>query len=100
MYEKYYGLKEKPFSLTPDPDFLFENDHFRRAFDNIIYGIKRHEGFATIVGDVGTGKTTFCWALLGRLDQSIRTVLILNLFLTEEDMLQAILQDFGVRFTS
>jgi len=97
MYEKYFGLKEKPFSLTPDPEFLFENEHFRLAFDNIIYGIKRHEGFATIVGDVGTGKTTFCWALLGRLDQNIRTALILNPMLTGEDMLKAILQDFGVR---
>ena len=97
MYEKYYGLKEKPFNLTPDPEFLFENEHFRGAFDNIIYGIKRLEGFTTIVGDVGTGKTTLCWALLGRLDKSVRTALILNPLLTEEDMLKAILQDFGIR---
>ncbi len=97
MYERYYGLREKPFSLTPDPEFLFLNEYFRVALDNVIYGIKRHEGFTVIVGDVGTGKTTFCWALLGKLDKSIRTALILNPLLTEEDMLKAILQDFGIR---
>jgi general secretion pathway protein A len=97
MYERYYGLKEKPFSLTPDPEFLFVNKHVRGALDNVIYGIERQEGFAAIVGDVGTGKTTLCWALLGKLDKNIRTALILNPLLNEEDMLKAILQDFGVR---
>jgi general secretion pathway protein A len=97
MYERYYRLKEKPFSLTPDPEFLFINKHFRGALENVIYGIERQEGFTTIVGDVGTGKTTLCWALLGKLDKNIRTALILNPLLNEEDMLKAILQDFGVR---
>jgi len=97
MYERFYGLKEKPFSLTPDPEFLFVNKHFRGALDNVIYGIERQEGFTAIVGDVGTGKTTLCWALLGKLDKNIRTALILNPLLNEEDMLKAILQDFGVR---
>jgi general secretion pathway protein A len=97
MYERYYGLKEKPFSLTPDPEFLFLNKHFRGALDNVIYGIQRQEGFTTIVGDVGTGKTTLCWALLSKLDKSIRTALILNPLLSAEDMLRAILQDFGVK---
>jgi general secretion pathway protein A len=96
MYERYYGLQEKPFSLTPDPDFLFVNEHVRGAMDYVIYGIERQEGFAAIVGDVGTGKTTLCWALLGRLDRNIHTALILNPLLNEEDMLKAILQDFGV----
>jgi len=97
MYERYYGLKEKPFSLTPDPEFLFVNKQFQAAFDNILYGIKRHEGFTTIVGDVGTGKTTLCWSLLGKLKKNVRTALILNPLLTEEEMLRAILQDFGVK---
>jgi general secretion pathway protein A len=97
MYEQYYGLKEKPFSLTPDPDFLFVNEQFREVLDTVVYGIQRHEGFTVIVGDVGTGKTTFCWALLSRLGAGIRTALILNPTLTEEDMLKAILQDYGIR---
>ncbi len=97
MYEQFYGLREKPFSLTPDPEFLFVNRHFRGALEKVLYGIKRHEGFTAIVGDVGTGKTTLCWALLGRLEKRIRTALILNPMMTEEDMLRAILQDFGIR---
>ncbi len=97
MYEQYYGLKEKPFSLTPDPDFLFLNKDFREALEQLLYGIRRREGFTVLVGDVGTGKTTLCWALLGRLERNVRTALILNPLLTEEDMLRAILADFGVR---
>ncbi len=97
MYEKFYGLKEKPFSLTPDPEFLFINERFRGALDNVLYGIERHEGFTAIVGDVGTGKTTLCWTLLGKLGREIRTALILNPLMTEEDMLKAIIQDFGIQ---
>ena len=64
MYEKFYGLKEAAFNLTPDPAFLFLNKRSQEALDLILYGIERREGFAVIVGDVGTGKTTLCWALL------------------------------------
>ncbi len=98
MYESFYGLKEKPFSLTPDPEFLFMNQQHRGAFDQILYGIQRREGFTVIVGDVGTGKTTLCWSLLGKLDtKSLRTAIILNPLLSEEEILKAILQDLGVQ---
>jgi general secretion pathway protein A len=97
MYEKYYGLKEKAFSLTPDPSFLFLNKRSKDALDQILYGIERREGFALIVGDVGTGKTTLCWALLDRLARkNIRTALIQNSMLSETDILKSILQDLGV----
>jgi general secretion pathway protein A len=98
MYEKYYGLKETAFNLTPDPAFLFLNKRSRDALDHILYGIERREGFALIVGDVGTGKTTLCWALLERLARKdIRTALIQNPMLSETDILKSILQDLGVR---
>jgi general secretion pathway protein A len=98
MYERYYGLKERAFSLTPDPAFLFLNNRSKAALDQILYGIERREGFALIVGDVGTGKTTMCWALLERLQRKdIRTALIQNPMLSETDILKAILQDLGVR---
>ncbi len=97
MYEKYYGLKEQAFNLTPDPAFLFLNKRSKEALDQILYGIERREGFAVIVGDVGTGKTTLCWALLERLQRNdIRTALIQNPMLSETDILRAILQDLGV----
>jgi general secretion pathway protein A len=99
MYESFFGLREKAFNLTPDPDFLYLNGRTREAFDNILYGIERREGFAVIVGDVGTGKTTLCCALLDRIEgrQNIRTVLIQNPMLSELDILRSILQDLGVR---
>ena len=98
MYEKFYGLKEAAFNLTPDPAFLFLNKRSREALDLILYAIERREGFSVIVGDVGTGKTTLCWALLERLaKKNIRTALIQNPMLSETDILRAILQDLGVR---
>jgi general secretion pathway protein A len=98
MYEKFYGLKEAAFNLTPDPSFLFLNKRSKDALDLILYGIERREGFALIVGDVGTGKTTLCWALLERLARkNIRTALIQNPILSETEILKSILQDLGVR---
>jgi general secretion pathway protein A len=97
MYETFYGLKEPAFSLTPDPAFLFLNKRSKDALNTILYGIERREGFAVIVGDVGTGKTTLCWALLERLARKdIRTALIQNPMLSETDILKSILQDLGV----
>ncbi len=98
MYEKFFGLKEAAFSLTPDPSFLFLNKRSKDALDHILYGIERREGFALIAGDVGTGKTTLCWALLDRLSRkNICTALIQNPMLSETDILRSILQDLGVR---
>ena len=97
MYEKFYGLKENPFSLTPDPEFIFLNKNYQAAFDQVLYAIRRREGFTVITGDVGTGKTTLCWALLGRLADELQTALVLNPMLSAEDMLRAILQDFGIK---
>ncbi len=98
MYENFYGLKETAFNLTPDPAFLFLNKRSKDALDLILYGIERREGFALIIGDVGTGKTTMCWALLDRLaKKKICTALIQNPMLSETDILKAILQDLGVR---
>ena len=98
MYEKFYGLKEAAFNLTPDPSFLYLNKRSKEALDLILYAIQRREGFSLIVGDVGTGKTTLCWALLERLSRkNIRTALIQNPMLSELDILKSILQDLGVR---
>ena len=98
MYENFYGLKEAPFNLTPDPAFLYLNRRCKDALERILYGIKRREGFAVVVGDVGTGKTTLCWALLDRLaSQNICTALVQNPMLSEIELLKAILQDLGVR---
>ena len=96
MYESYYGFSEKPFSLTPDPKYLYRSESHGNAFDLLQYAIHRREGFVVVTGDIGTGKTTLCRALLEQIDRTTFTALVLNPFLTEEDLLKRILQDFGV----
>jgi len=96
MYETYFGLSEKPFSLTPDPKYLYRSQPHGNAFELLEYAISRREGFVVVTGDIGTGKTTLCRALLEQIDCTTFTALVLNPFLTEEDLLKLILQDFGV----
>jgi general secretion pathway protein A len=96
MYENYYGFVEKPFSLTPDPKYLYKSESHANAFELLQYAVRRREGFVVITGDIGTGKTTLCRAVLGQLNRKTFTALILNPFLAEEDLLRLILQDFGV----
>lgn len=96
MYEEFYGFTEKPFSLTPDPKYLYKSESHASAFELMQYAIRRREGFAVITGEIGTGKTTLCRALLDQLDQRTFTALLLNPFISEEDLLRLILQDFGV----
>jgi general secretion pathway protein A len=96
MYEDYYGFTEKPFSLTPDPKYLFKSASHASAFELLQYAVRRREGFVVITGDIGTGKTTLCRALLDQIDRKTFTALVLNPFLSEEDLLRLILQEFGV----
>jgi type II secretory pathway predicted ATPase ExeA len=96
MYEQYYGLNEKPFNLTPDPKYLYRSQSHAGAFELLQYAIQRREGFVAITGDIGTGKTTLCRALLEQIDRRTITALVLNPFLSEGDLLKRILQDFGV----
>jgi type II secretory pathway predicted ATPase ExeA len=96
MYESYYGFTEKPFSLTPDPKYLYRSESHANAFDLLQYAVRRREGFVVVTGDIGTGKTTLCRALLEQIDRTTFTALVLNPFLSEEELLKRVLQDFGV----
>ena len=92
MYQEFYGMKEKPFVLTPDPQFLYLGEGHRTALESLIYGINQREGFMVIVGEVGTGKTTICRSLLEKLNGEVKAALIFNSLLTEEELLESILQ--------
>ncbi|MBA4394179.1 MAG: hypothetical protein C0407_11555 [Desulfobacca sp.] len=97
MYERYFKLKEKPFRITPDPHFLYLSEKHAEALDHLYYGITQGEGFMVISGDVGTGKTTIIRSLLERLDDpKIQTAIVLNPLLDIDDLLKAILEDFGL----
>jgi general secretion pathway protein A len=96
MYEVYFRLREKPFSLTPDPEFLFLSESHQQALDHLRFGLESGEGFIVISGDIGVGKTTICRALLRRMPERFSTALVVNTLLTEKELLRTILADFGV----
>lgn len=96
MYKAFYGLKKDPFGLNPDPHFLFPSERHRNAFRYLIYGIKNREGFIEIIGDVGTGKTLLCRALLALLGDDVKSALILNPPFTELEFFETIMDDLGV----
>ncbi|MBW1742449.1 MAG: AAA family ATPase [Deltaproteobacteria bacterium] len=96
MYTSYFGFKENPFSLTPDPNYLYLSRHHKEAFDHLLYGINERKGFIVITGGVGTGKTTLCRALLGTLDSSTKTALIFNAYLSDIELLRTINEEFGI----
>lgn len=96
MYREFFGLKEKPFNVTSDPNFLFFSRVHKEAFSHLLYGIKERKGFLEITGEVGAGKTTLCRALLSQLDKNTKSAFIFNSTLPELQLLQAILEDFGI----
>ncbi len=99
MYLEFLGLREKPFSITSDPSFLYLSKRHREALSHMLYGIRERKGFIEITGEIGTGKTTLCKALLRQLDPSTKTALILHSGLSELQLLQAVVQDFGLNPT-
>jgi general secretion pathway protein A len=97
MYERYYGLTDKPFALTPNPRFVFYSRQYREAEGQLLYGIKSREGFLLVTGQPGTGKTTLCRDLIEKLDRDrVRSALIFNPFLNGTEMLEALLTEFGI----
>lgn len=96
MYLEFFGMREMPFNITPDPRFLYYSARHREAFDHLRYGIEHRRGFMALTGEVGSGKTTVCRAVLASLSDKVRTALVLNPSLTETQLLRAILHDFGL----
>jgi general secretion pathway protein A len=94
---EYYGLKEPPFDMTPNPRFLFFSAKHREAFNHLLYGIRERKGFVQLTGEVGAGKTTVCRAMLEQLGSQYATALILNPVLDAEQLLKAIAMEFGLQ---
>ena len=94
---EYYGLREPPFSITPNPRFLFFSAKHREAFNHLLYGIRERKGFVQLTGEVGAGKTTLCRALMEQLGKNFSTALILNPVLTVDQLVKAIAMEFGLR---
>jgi general secretion pathway protein A len=96
MYTGFYGLREKPFSLAPDPRYLFLSASHREALAHLLYGIEEGEGFIEVIGQVGTGKTTLCRTLLDRIGSDAEIAYIFNPSPSEVELLSAINREFGL----
>ena len=96
MYLKYYGLKEPPFDLTPNPRFLFFSANHREAFNHLAYGIRERKGFVQLTGEAGAGKTTVCRAMLETLGESWASSFIFNPPADPDLLLKAIAIEFGL----
>ena len=95
-YEPYYGLKEKAFSLSADPRFLYRSPSHAPAFEELLAGIRRREGLIVLTGEIGMGKTTLIRSVLQHLDRRTFTAFIPDPFVSREDLLKMLLLDFGV----
>jgi len=98
MYETYYGLKENPFSVTPDPKYIYLGENHQEAFAHLLYGVRERKGFVVITGEVGSGKTTLIHYLLSKLNgnDNAKTAYLFNTKLNGDDFIQYILKDLGV----
>jgi general secretion pathway protein A len=96
MYLEYFGLREFPFSLAPDPRFLYLSAQHREALAHLLYGVRSEGGFVQLTGEVGTGKTTVCRCFLEQLPPGTRAAVILNPALGAEELLASICDEFEI----
>ena len=96
MYESFYGVGERPFTLLPDPDFLFLSDKHQAALDMLEMAITSHSGFCVVSGEIGAGKTTLIRAILNRLDDSVRVGLVSNTHPSFGELMQWTMAAYGL----
>ncbi len=98
MYSKYFGCKEPPFSIAPDPRYLYMSKSHKEALAHLVYGVRKAGGFVLLTGEVGTGKTTICRCLLEKLPKRISVAFILNPKVTVEELLATICDEFEISY--
>jgi general secretion pathway protein A len=98
MYAAYFGLTERPFSLAPDPRYLYLSDAHREALAHLLYGLGEGGSFVQLTGEVGTGKTTVCRALLEQLPPEVDVAMIFNPRLTSIELLAAVCDELRVSY--
>ncbi len=100
MYNAYFGFREKPFKLVPNPEYLFLSRSHEEALAHLNYAISQGDGFVEITGEVGTGKTTLCRAFLESLDDRTVAAYIFNPKLGPKQLMRSISDEFGVQYKS
>jgi general secretion pathway protein A len=96
MYTSFFGLNEKPFTITPDPRYLFMSERHGEGLAHLVYGVTESGGFIQLTGEVGTGKTTLVRTLLGQIPSEVDIALILNPQLTAVEFLMAICEELDI----
>jgi general secretion pathway protein A len=97
MYQDYFGIEENPFSLTPDPRYLFMTEGHQEALAHLLYGVSEGGGFVLLTGEVGTGKTSVCRCLLEQLPAQAEVALVLNPRLDEIELLATVFDELGIK---
>jgi len=98
MYQKHFGLTERPFSIAPDPRFLYMSRQHREALAHLLYGIGEGGGFVQLTGEVGTGKTTICRCLLEQLPEHVDMALILNPRVSAQELLASVCDELKIPY--
>src|SRR5919204_2060843 len=96
MYERFYRLRERPFALTPDPDYLYPSRGHQEALSYLRYGIETHAGFVVVIGEIGSGKTTVLQTLFRGLDSHTTVARVMNTLLDPRELLEAAMFDVGL----
>src|SRR4051812_12835117 len=96
MYERFYRLRERPFALTPDPDYLYPSRVHKEALSYLRYGIESHAGFVVITGAIGSGKTTLLQTMLRGLDSHTTVARVMNTLLDPRELLESAMIDLGL----
>jgi general secretion pathway protein A len=98
LYQDHFGIRENPFSIIPDPHYLYMSQRHQEALAHLLYGISESGGFVLLTGEVGTGKTTICRALIEKLPDTVDLALILNPRLTEAELMAAICDEMRIPY--
>ena len=98
MYESYFGLTERPFSIAPDPHYLYMSARHKEAMAHLSYGLSQGGCFIVLTGEVGTGKTTLCRNLMTDLPENVDLALILNANINETELLQTICDELKIPY--
>ncbi len=98
MYARFFGLKQPPFSIAPDPRYLFMSERHREALAHLLYGVRGGGGFVVLTGEIGAGKTTVCRCFLEQVPQRCNVAYIFNPKLTVEELLRTVCEEFGIPY--
>ncbi len=97
MYAKFFGLKQEPFSIAPDPRYLYMSERHREALAHLLYGLRGGGGFVLLTGEIGAGKTTVCRAFLGQIPKRCNVAYIFNPKLSVAELLRTVCEEYGIQ---